>query len=111
MLNSFFKLLNSFFKLLNSLMIQKLILARCLSKKPKLIVLNDFFTALTKADKMELLSCLIREDRTWTLIVISNDPLIMNACENIVIMEKGRIKNEGSFESLLKKGELQDFIY
>ena len=92
-------------------MVQKLILARCLSKKPKLIVLNDFFTALTKADKMELLSCLIREDRTWTLVVISNDPLIMSACENIVIMEKGRIKNEGTFESLLKKGELQDFIY
>jgi ABC-type multidrug transport system fused ATPase/permease subunit len=82
-----------------------------LAKKPKLIVLNDFFTALTKADKMKLLSCLIREDRTWTLLVISNDPLIMSACENIIVLEDGKIKNEGTFEALLKNGELYDFTY
>ena len=92
-------------------LVQKLILARCLAKRPKLIVLNDFFTALTKSDKMKLLSCLIRDDRRWTLLVISNDPLIMSACENIIIMEQGRIKSEGTFEDLLKKGELTDFIY
>ncbi len=92
-------------------LVQKLILARCLAKRPKLIVLNDFFTALTKSDKMKLLSCLIREDRTWTLLVISNDPLIMSACENLIIMEQGKIKSEGTFEGLLKKGELTDFIY
>ena len=92
-------------------MVQKLILARCLSKRPKLIVLNDFFTALTKSDKMKLLSCLIREDRTWTLIVISNDPLIMSACENIIVMEDGKIKSEGTFEALLKGGELQEFTH
>ncbi len=96
---------------LSHTMVQKLILARCLAKRPKLIVLNDFFTALTKSDKMKLLSCLIREDRTWTLLVISNDPLIMSACENIIVMEEGKIKNEGTFEVLLKKGELQDFTY
>lgn len=96
---------------LSNTMVQKLILARCLAKRPKLIVLNDFFTALTKSDKMQLLSCLTREDRTWTLLVISNDPLIMSACENIIVMETGKIKSEGTFESLLKKGELQDFIY
>lgn len=94
---------------LSHTMVQKLILARCLAKRPKLIVLNDFFTALTKSDKMKLLSCLIREDRTWTLIVISNDPLIMSACENIIVMEEGKIKHEGTFEVLLKKGQLQDF--
>ncbi len=92
-------------------LVQKLILARCLAKRPKLIVLNDFFTALTKSDKMKLLGCLIQENRTWTLLVISNDPLIMSACENIIIMEQGKIKNEGTFESLLKKGDLNDFIY
>lgn len=92
-------------------LVQKLILARCLAKRPKLIVLNDFFTALMKSDKMKLLSCLTREDRTWTLLVISNDPLIMSACENIIIMEQGKMKSEGTFEGLLKKGELYDFIY
>lgn len=91
--------------------VQKLILARCLAKRPKLIVLNDFFTSLTKSDKMKLLSCLIREDRTWTLLVISNDPLIMSASEHVIIMEEGKIKSEGTFDALLKKGELQEFTH
>lgn len=96
---------------LSHTVVQKLILARCLAKRPKLIILNDFFTALTKSDEMELLNCLIREDRTWTLLVISNDPIIMRACGNIIIMDRGKIKSEGTFEDLLKKGELYDFIY
>ncbi len=90
---------------------QKLILARCLIKKPKLIILNDFFAVLTKADKLKLLGSLIEEDRTWTLIIISNDPVIMSACEKIILMESGRIKSEGPFEVLLKNGELKDYTY
>ncbi len=94
---------------LSHTMVQKLILARCLIKRPKLIILNDFFTALSKADKRELLQCLIREDRTWTLLVVSNDPLIMSASDHIVIIESGKVKSEGTFEALLKKDDLKDF--
>jgi len=90
---------------------QKLILARCLIKKPSLIVLNDFFALLTKADKLKLLGSLMQEDRTWTLIIISNDPIIMSACKKIILMESGRIKSEGPFEVLLKNGELSDYTY
>ncbi len=86
-------------------LIQKLILVRCLAKKPKLIVLNDFFTALKKSDKMKILSCLTQEDRTWSLLVISNDPLIMSACENIILMDQGKIINKGAFAELLKNGD------
>ena len=91
-------------------LIQKLILVRCLAKKPKLIVLNDFFTALKKSDKIKILSCLMQENRTWSLLVISNDPMIMSACENIIIMEQGKIKSQGVFNDLLKNGELSEFI-
>lgn len=90
--------------------IQKLILSRCLIKKPKLIILNDFFTTMGKADKLELLRCLIGEDRSWTLLVVSNDPLIMSAADHVIIMEAGMIKSEGTFEALLKKNDLRDFI-
>jgi ABC-type bacteriocin/lantibiotic exporter with double-glycine peptidase domain len=91
-------------------LVQKLILARCLAKKPKLILLNDFFNGLTKSEKMKLLSCLVGEDRLWTLLIVSNDPLVMSVCENIIVLENGKIKSEGTFEELVKKGELNDFI-
>lgn len=90
--------------------IQKLILSRCLIKKPKLIILNDFFASMGKADKLELLRCLIGEDRSWTVLLVSNDPLIMSAADHVVIMEAGMIKSEGTFEALLKKDDLRDFI-
>jgi ABC-type bacteriocin/lantibiotic exporter with double-glycine peptidase domain len=45
------------------------------------------------------------------LLVISNDPLIMSACEKIIVMGDGMIMKEGTFEDLLKKGELQEFTY
>ena len=90
--------------------VQKLILSRCLIKKPKLIILNDFFTSMGKADKVALLQCLIGEDRSWTVVVVSNDPLIMSAADHIVIMEAGKIKREGTFEVLLKQNDISDFI-
>ncbi len=89
---------------------QKLILARCFIKKPKLIVLNDFFTAMTKADKLHLLQSVIREDRTWTVLFISNDPMIMSSADRVMILEGGTIRQEGAFAELLKNGSLNNFI-
>jgi ABC-type bacteriocin/lantibiotic exporter with double-glycine peptidase domain len=90
--------------------IQKLILARCLIKKPDLMVLNDFFTSLTKSNKLALMKCVFDEIHPWTIIAISNDPLVMSACDKVVIIENGSITEEGPFELLLKQGLLKDII-
>jgi ABC-type bacteriocin/lantibiotic exporter with double-glycine peptidase domain len=90
--------------------IQKLILARCLIKKPDLMILNDFFIGLTKSNKLALMKCVFEEAHPWTVIAISNDPLVMGACDKVVIIENGSIAEEGSFEDLMKKGFLKDII-
>lgn len=91
-------------------MAQRLILARCLAKKPKLIVLNDYFNTLSKADKMELISVLIRPNHPWTMIVVSNDPVVMGACDRVVVMQEGVITDQGTFQTLMQQGRLNDFI-
>ncbi len=93
----------------SSSFINKLILARCLVKKPRLMILNDFFTMFQRSEKERLIDLVI--DRSpCTLIAVSNDPQVMSACSRIVILEAGRIKAEGTYESLLKEGLLNDLI-
>ena len=90
--------------------IQKLILARCLLKKPRLMILNDFFFTFSKRDKMKVLDCLFNQKPSLTLLTFSNDPLIMAACDRTAILEAGKIKAEGTFDELMKKGLLNELI-
>lgn len=96
---------------LSKTVIHKLILARCLAKKPKLIVLNDFFTTLSKSDKMELLACVTKSERPCTVIVVSKDPIIMSACDRVIMMQDGMIRMQGTMEELTKTQLFNDLIY
>ncbi len=95
---------------LSTSMAQRIILARCLAKKPKLIVLNDYFNNLSKTDKLELIALLIKPNHPWTMIAVSNDPVVMGACDRIIIMKEGSILSQGTFQELLKQELLNDFI-
>jgi ABC-type bacteriocin/lantibiotic exporter with double-glycine peptidase domain len=95
---------------LSNSMIHKLILARCLAKKPELLILNDFFSGLSKADKIDLIQCVIDPAENWTLVVVSNDPMVMSASDRVIIMNKGEVIDSGSYEELYKKGVIQKYI-
>ena len=88
----------------------KLILARCIAKKPSLIVLNDYFSSLSNKDKTQLIKMLSARENKWSLIAVSNDPLIMEACDKVIVMDKGKIVVDGTFKELQEKNMLADFI-
>ncbi|MBT1705762.1 peptidase domain-containing ABC transporter [Chryseosolibacter indicus] len=94
----------------SSSFIHKLILARCLAKKPSLIILNDFFSALKRQEKLELLNTIIPENSPWTLVAVSNDPLIMAACDRVILLYNGQVTEVGQFDDLLKKGTINNYI-
>lgn len=81
--------------------IQKLILARCLVKRPNALILNDFFNNFPKSERLKLIQMLTDKNNPWTLIVVSNDPLIMAACDRVVYLQDGEILIEGAFEEVL----------
>lgn len=95
---------------LSSSTLHRLILARCLAKKPELLILNDFFPGLSKADKLDLIGCAINPENSWTLIVESNDPLLMVACDRVIVMDEGRIVADGSYPILLKEGVIAKYF-
>lgn len=94
----------------SSSFIQKLILARCLVKRPALLILNDYFVGLKRKQKLELLEAIMGEENPFTLIAVSNDPLIMAACDRVVILNAGRIEAVGTYEELLKVDKISSYI-
>jgi ABC-type bacteriocin/lantibiotic exporter with double-glycine peptidase domain len=95
---------------LSSSFLHRLILARCLAKNPSLIILNDFFGNLRKAAKVELIQCLVSKDAAWTLVAVSNDPLVMASCDRIVVINDGRVEASGSYQELLQNGLITKYI-
>jgi ABC-type bacteriocin/lantibiotic exporter with double-glycine peptidase domain len=94
----------------SSSFIHKLILARCLAKKPSLIILNDFFHGLKRQEKLDTLQSVMDERSPWTLIAVSNDPLVMAACDRVILLYDGRISEEGQFSELQKNGTINQYI-
>lgn len=90
--------------------IHKLILARCLAKSPQLLILNDYFGSFNFKERQELINLVTIEEKLCTLIAVSNNPAVMMACDRILVLENGSVKAEGSFQSLLKAGELNDIV-
>ncbi|MBL7872796.1 MAG: ATP-binding cassette domain-containing protein [Cyclobacteriaceae bacterium] len=95
---------------LTKTMIHKIILARCLAKKPKLLVLNDFFNPLGKMDKMELLAAIAKIQAHCTIIIVSKDPSIMSACDRVIVMDDGVIRTQGTMQELVSKELIKDLI-
>lgn len=86
--------------------IQKLILARCLAKKPNVLILNDMFGAFSKNERLQLIQTLTEPSHPWTLLLVSNDPLIMAACDRTVYLSRGEILVDGTVETVLANEEV-----
>ena len=91
---------------LSSSTLHRLILSRCLAKKPELMILNDFFSGLSKSDKLDLIRHVIKPESSWTLLAISNDPLVMASCDRVIVLDQGKVVADDSYETLMK----EDFI-
>ncbi|UXP32746.1 ATP-binding cassette domain-containing protein [Reichenbachiella agarivorans] len=70
---------------------QKIILVRTLSEKPKLIVMDHTLQSLDYEDRNRISQILTNPDANWTLLAVSNDPLMLTRCDKIVTMEYGKI--------------------
>lgn len=93
-----------------SSMNQRLILARCIAKKPEMIILNDYFNFMKKNDKVQLIERLVNKENKWTFIVVSNDPLVMASCDRVVVLREGSLIAEGKFDELMQQGVLGNYI-
>ncbi len=77
--------------------LRRLEFARALACRPKLLILDETFSALSAADEGDLLGLLRTENRdagTAVLLVSHNPPLLKSLCRRILVLEEGRIVRE-----------------
>ncbi|SHK12933.1 ABC-type bacteriocin/lantibiotic exporter, contains an N-terminal double-glycine peptidase domain [Reichenbachiella agariperforans] len=76
---------------LSSSVRQKIILARTIAERPKIIVMDNTLQGLEFTDRKLISTILTSPEQPWTLLAVTNDPLMMNHSDKIVTMEKGNI--------------------
>ena len=86
--------------------VQRLILARCIAKNPNVLILNSFFETFSKNERMELMQMLTDKKHKWTLLIVSNDPLIIAGCDRGIYLKKGGVLATGPVEELFKIDEV-----
>ncbi len=71
----------------------RLVLARALLKKPKLLIIEDLFETMDNELSQKLLDYLVHPDRSWLLIVISNRPQWNDRVNRTIELKEGKILN------------------
>lgn len=72
---------------------KKLILARAILKKPKVLILEDALDRFNQKETNSIIDYLAHPERPWALIVVSGSENWKAKCSQIIQLEKGEIKN------------------
>jgi ABC-type glutathione transport system ATPase component len=74
------------------------------------MLFHDHFESLGRKDKDELVSSLIHQQDKMTLIAISSDPAIMEACNRVVILKEGTIAASGTLKEIASTPVFKELI-
>lgn len=84
--------------------LQRVVIAIALSKNPKLLLLDEPTTALDLCTKKKIIELLkkLQEELGFLMIFVSHDiDSIENICENIAVLENGKIVEQGILKNIL----------
>jgi ABC-type transport system involved in cytochrome bd biosynthesis fused ATPase/permease subunit len=71
---------------------KKIVLARSLVKRPKLLVLRDPLDQFDEDETTRIMDFLTDPAQPWSLVVVSDDKKWVNKCGRILTIENGTIK-------------------
>ncbi len=73
---------------------RKIVLARSIVRKPKMLILKDPLDNFERAEAERIMSFLADPINPWALVVVSQNNKWSKYCNRIVTLEKGKIINE-----------------
>ncbi|QNH60846.1 ATP-binding cassette domain-containing protein [Hymenobacter sediminicola] len=88
----------------------KLLLARTLVRRPRLLLLDSFLSSVEPAERLRILKRLLDPAHSWTVLVASNDQRVLSLCTRLALLRDGRIVADGPFEPTSKLPELQALL-
>lgn len=90
---------------------QRIAIARALITNPNILIFDEATSALDYESERMIQNNLglIRKGRT--VIFIAHRMSIMKNCDQVLVIDKGKIVEEGNHESLMQKGGLYAYLY
>ncbi|MFM9948935.1 MAG: peptidase domain-containing ABC transporter [Saprospiraceae bacterium] len=78
----------------------KILLARSIASRPRLLVLENMTWVMEQSDRDRIAAFLTSREHRWTLLASTDDPVFAAHCDRVIIMDAGKIVAEGSFETI-----------
>lgn len=79
--------------------IQKLLLARAIADKPKLLLLDEALEQIREDERLEIIDFLVDPSNPWTLVSTSASIYLAKQAHKIVVMHEGSVYKVGDYES------------
>jgi ATP-binding cassette, subfamily C, bacterial LapB len=87
--------------LLSGGMRQRIAIARAVVGNPPVIVMDEPSGSLDKDAEASLQLTLVELGKTHTVILVTHSPVLLQACNNVVIMDHGRIRAAGPTQKVM----------
>ncbi|GAA0876213.1 ATP-binding cassette domain-containing protein [Wandonia haliotis] len=87
--------------------VQRLLIARSIADKPRLLLLEYAFEHLDIAERKKIIDFLLDQKNGWTVIAVSNDEYLAKKSDNIGIMQGGELTHFGPYEKLKQIANLK----
>lgn len=90
---------------------QRVSIARALLRNPKLLLMDDCFSAVDTETEEIILSNLSKEIDQKTAIIVSHRISSLRNADNIIVLDNHHIAEQGSHEELMKLGKIYADMY
>ncbi len=82
--------------------ITKILVARSVAAQPSLLVMEEPMTGLNFRDRLGIAQFITDKKQPWSLVCVTEDPVLAALCDRVLILKEGEIVLDGSFEEAQK---------
>jgi len=87
--------------------ITKILVARSVAAQPNLLVMEEPLAGLNFRDRLGIAQFLADRKQPWTLICVTEDPVLAAFCDRVLILKEGEIEFDGTFEQAQKSKDFE----